>query len=309
MRHAGWLLATAFALVAAGCGNSSVASNPSAAPAASPSAPASKTAPAAPASSQDHNVDILSVLSVEHEVDVVTQRDGAVIQIAKDEGSRVKAGETLAKLDDRTTVAQLDKVRADLQVMENNVRYQEAELKAKRASYRRQQQLRESGLSSDADLEQAEFLAKGAEFDLASVKSNVEHVRAEIRELQLQLDQTVIRAPFSGVVARRYLREGQNVAKDEKCFRVSQLAPLQVQFQVPETSGRKPRQGDTLQVALADDAKQVYTARIVKLSPTVDAASDTYDVTAQLLNPDLSTLRPGMAVRLSWPKAAGATKP
>jgi RND family efflux transporter MFP subunit len=303
MRHAGWLLATAFALAAAGCGNSSVASNPSAAPAASPSAPA------APTSSQDHNVDILSVLTVEHQVDVVTQRDGAVIQIAKDEGSRVKAGETLAKLDDRTIVAQLDKVRADLQVMENNVKYQEAELKAKKAAYRRQQQLRESGLSSDADLEQAEFLAKGAEYDLASVKSNVEHVRAEIRELQLQLDQTVIRAPFSGVVARRYLREGQNVTKDEKCFRVSQLAPLQVQFQVPETSGRKPRQGDTIQVALADDAKQVYAARIVKLSPTVDAASDSYDVTAQLLNPDLFTLRPGMAVRLSWPRAASATKP
>ena len=41
-----------------------------------------------------------------------------------------------------------------------------------------------------------------------------------------------LRAPFSGVVVRRYIREGQAVAKNDKCFRISQLAPLQVQFQV-----------------------------------------------------------------------------
>lgn len=301
------MLAATLAFVGTGCGNSPVASNPSPAPASSPAAPAAKTAP--PAGQNPDALDILSVLSVEHEVDVMSQRDGTVVEITKDEGSPVKARDTLAKLDDRTIVAQLDKARADLQVTENNVKYQEAELKAKRASYRRQQQLRELGLGSDADLEQAEFLAKGAEYDLASVKSNVEHVRAEIRELQLQLDQTVIRAPFSGVVARRYLRQGQNVTKDEKCFRVSQLSPLLVQFQVPETSGHRPRSGETIQVALANDPGHAYAARIVKLSPMLDASSDSYDITAQLVNPDLATLRPGMAVRVSWPKAAAATKP
>ena len=307
MRHAGWMLAAALALGGTGCGN---ASNPSAAPAVNPTTPAAKTVPAAPAAGQDHKaLDILSVLSVEHEVDILAQRDGTVVEVTRDEGSRVKVGDTLAKLDDRTLAAQLDKAHADFQVAQNNVKYQEAELKAKKAGYRRQQQLRESGLSSDADLEQAEFLATGAEYDLASWKSNVQRTQAEIRELQIELEKTVIRAPFSGVVARRYLRQGQNIAKDGKCFLVSQLAPLQVQFQVPETSGRKPHQGDTIQVALADDAKQAYTARIVKLSPTVDAASDSYDVTAQLVNPDLFTLRPGMAVRVSWPKAASTIKP
>lgn len=305
MRHKGWMLAAALALGATGCGSSSIAPNPSAA--SNPAAPPAKTAPAT--SQNPDTLDILSVLTVEHEVDVLTQRDGTVVQVIKDEGSRVKAGDTLAKLDDRTLVAQLDKARAELEVTQNNVKYEEAELKAKKANYRRQQQLRELGLSSDAELEQAEFLAKGAEYDLASLKSNVDHARAEIRELQLQLDQAVIRAPFSGVVARRYLRQGQNVAKDGKCFRVSQLSPLQVQFQVPETSGHQPRQGDTVQVVLADDSRQVYTARIVKLSPTVDAASDSYDVTAQLMNPDLSMLRPGMSVRVSWPKAATTSKP
>jgi RND family efflux transporter MFP subunit len=304
MKRAGWILTVGLAMAGAGCGNSpSVASNPAASP-----APASEPAPRAVAANAGA-ADILSVLSVEHEVDVVAELGGVVVEIAKDEGSRVMAGEVLARLDDGSVTAELEKARADLQVAENNVKYQEAELKAKQAGYRRQQQLREAGLSSQADLEQAEFLAKGAEYDLASWKSNVQKNQAEVRRLELERNKMRIRAPFNGVVARRYLRQGQGVAKEEKCFRISQLGPLRVEFQVPETSPRHPLLGDTVQLSPAGEAGRTYTARIVKLSPMIDAASDSYEVTAQLTGPDLSALRPGMAVRISWPRTASSPKP
>jgi membrane fusion protein (multidrug efflux system) len=302
MKRAGWILTVGLAMAGVGCGNpSSVASNP-----APPAAPLSQPSPraAVPAAA-----DILSVLSVEHEVDVVAELGGVVVEIAKDEGSRVKAGEVLARLDDASVTAELEKARADLEVAENNVKYQEAELKAKQAGYRRQQLLRADGLSSQADLEQAEFLAKGAEYDLASWKSNVVKNQAEVRRLELERNKMRIRAPFDGVVARRYLRQGQGVAKEEKCFRVSQLGPLRVEFQVPEISPRHPLLGDTVQLSLAGEAGRTYAARIVKLSPMIDAASDSYDVTAQLIGSDLIALRPGMAVRISWPRTASNPKP
>jgi membrane fusion protein (multidrug efflux system) len=303
MKRAGWILTVGLAIAGAGCGNpSSVASNPTA-----PSAPPSEPAPHA--GGNPAAADILSVLSVEHEVDVVAELEGVVVEIAKDEGSRVKVGEVLARLDDASVTAELEKARADLEVAGNNVKYQEAELKAKEAGYRRQQQLREAGLSSQADLEQAEFLAKGAEYDLASWKSNVVKSQAEVRRLELERIKMRIRAPFDGIVARRYLRQGQGVAKEEKCFRVSQLGPLRVEFQVPEISPRHPRLGDTVQLSLAGEAGRTYAARIVKLSPMIDAASDSYDVTAQLTGSDLTALRPGMAVRISWPRTASNPKP
>jgi RND family efflux transporter MFP subunit len=302
MKRAGWLFAFAFALCTLGCGNSTDARNSTTSPASSPSAPSASAAKAEPAprATIGDPFEILSVLSVEHEVDVLAQRDGAVMETLKDDGQRVQAGEILAQLDDRTIRAQLDKAKADVDEAQNNVKYNEAELNAKQANYRRYQQLRELGLGSQADLDNAEFLAKGAEYDLKALHAVVDHHQAAIRELQVELDRTRIRAPFSGVVARRYIRQGQGVLKDEKCFRVSQLNPLQVQFQVPENSGRKPRLGDPVQLSLAEDAGRVFTAKVVKLSPMVDPASDSYDVTARLTSADVSELKPGMAVRVSW---------
>jgi RND family efflux transporter MFP subunit len=301
INRASWVLTGALSIALAGCGNSSVASNPSAAPAAPASAAATppSTLPA-PAKSGDAG-EILTVLSVEHQVDVPTQTDGVVAEVIKDEGSRVQSGDILARLDDRSIVAELQKAQADLQVAKNNVSYQEAELKAKQANYRRQQQLRQYGLSSEADLEHAEFEAKGAEYDLASWKAGVDKTQAEIRRLEAELDKTRIRAPFAGLVARRYIRVGQGVSKSDKCFRVSQLSPLRVQFQVPETSPRQPHLGDTIGIMVPGDSSHSFAARITKVSPTVDPASDSYEVTAQLTGTGLADLRPGMAVRVEWP--------
>jgi len=305
IKRASWVLAGALIIGATGCGNSSVASNPAsqAAPSAAPTTPPSP--PPAPAKTGEAG-DILTVLSVEHQVDVPTQIDGVVAELIKDEGSRVQAGEIMARLDDRSVAAELEKAQADLRVAKNNVGYQEAELKAKEAAYRRQQQMRQFGLSSEADLEHAEFEAKGAEFDLASWKANVDKNQAEIRRLETELDKTRIRAPFSGLVARRYIRLGQGVSKSDKCFRVSQLYPLRVQFQVPENSSRRPHLGDTVAVTVLEDATHPFPAKIMQVSPTIDPASDSYDVTAQLTGTGLGDLRPGMAVRVGWPGTAGS---
>jgi RND family efflux transporter MFP subunit len=302
MKGRGFILGTvvAMALAGASCSQSPAPQNP---PAASPST-AAKPATTAPAESSDSQ-DILSVLSVEHEVDLLAQREGTVMQIVRDEGSRVRRGEILAQMDDRSLAAEMEKAKADLHVAEQNVKYNEAEVRAKEAAYRRQQELRKLGLSSDAELENAEFQAKGAAYDLQSWHAVVDRNKAAVRVTELELGKTQVRAPFEGVVARRYIRQGQNVMKDEKCFRVSQLSPLRVQFQVSETSGRKPQPGDEVKVALLSDSGQVYTARISRVSPMVDPASGSYDLTAQLVGPDLSTLRPGMAVRVLWPPPTG----
>jgi len=248
----------------------------------------------------------LSVLSVEHEVDVRAQREGTVQQLVAEEGRHVQAGELLGRLDDRAMQSELDKARADLLVAQNNVKYKQAENQAKEANLKRQQLLRSSGLSSDADLEQAEFEAKATAYEIDSWNALVKSNQAQIQSLQIELEQTQFRAPFSGVVARRYVRVGQTVTKDDPCFRVSQLGPLQVNFQVPESSNEKPAVGGAVRLSVVSNANRTLSARIIKVGPTVDPASDSFDVTAQL-DGDVSGLSPGMAVRVSWtPRGASA---
>src|SRR5271154_2299703 len=302
-RSANLFFVAALALAAAGCDNSSVASSPSPAPQPAFSAPAN-VPPKSPSAA-----DILSVLTVEHQVDITSQRDGLVLSVNQDEGAAVRSGDLLAQLDDRSLQMEIVKANSDLQVEENNKKYKEAELKAKSAAYRRQQQLRALGLSSDADLEAAEFEAKAAEYDLHGYEALVESGHAEINRLKLEEEQTRIPAPFAGVVVRRYIREGQAISKGDKCFRVSQLSPLQVQFQVPESSGRRPASGAPVELSLVEDPSRALSARVIKVSPTIDAASDSYDVVAQLNTSNISDLRPGMAVRVLWPNARATTAP
>jgi RND family efflux transporter MFP subunit len=310
-RGRGWLCwAIPAALGLAACGDSPEASRPAATvPVAAPQAgqaappapaPAPKADPPKPKREPPQDLEILSVLSVEQEVDILAQRRGLVEQAAVDQGASVQKGAVLARLDNRELLAQLDKARADLSIAESNVKYNEAEVKARQAAYRRAQEMRQAGLNSDADLEEAEFRARGSQHDLEAWRASVEKQRAEIRLIELEVEKTQIRAPFAGVVVRRYIRVGQDVLADEKCFRLTQLSPLIVRFLVPETSARRPRQGDAVHLIPVSGGKQRYAARIQKFSPVVDAASGSYEVTAQLTGTNLGGLRPGMGVRILW---------
>ena len=216
----GLAVALLLAALAAGCGGDSGA--PATTSAARVPPPATPEKPPANPSVQE----ILTVLSVEHEVDVLPQADGVVVEILHDEGSAVDKGAVLARLDDRETRARLEKARANLSARESQVKYNEAELKANDAAYRRAQEMHKLGLLSDAQLEEAEFKASGSKYDLAASQALLESARAEVQELEAQLEKTRVRAPFAGLVARRYIRVGQTVLKDEKndrCFRVSAL--------------------------------------------------------------------------------------
>lgn len=304
MRHGVWIVTAGMLLASMGCGNPPASSQGPAAAASQTAAPVN-SGPIEPNTSGNPQ-EVLSVLSVEHAVDVRAQREGVVRQLIAEEGRRVQAGEVLGRLDDRAMQSELDKARADLLVAQNNVKYKEAENQAKEANLKRAQLLRSSGLSSDADLEQAQFEAKATAYEIDSWKAMVKSNQAEIQSLQIELEQTQFRAPFSGVVARRYVRVGQSVTKDDPCFRVSQLAPLQVNFQVPESLGEKPAVGSRVRLNVLSNASRSLSAKIIKVGPTIDPASDSFDVTAEL-DGDVSGLSPGMSVHVTWtPRGASA---
>jgi membrane fusion protein (multidrug efflux system) len=293
---------TMFAMLGAtNCSNDQRKPTAAAPTSAAPLRPAQTASLSASTPSRPNTLEILTVLSVEHSVELLAQVDGIVMEIAYDQNSWAQKGAVLARIDDRELQAKLDHARDDLEIAKNNLKYQEAETQAKDAAYRRQLELRKYGLSSQAAMEEAEFLSKGAHYDVDSWASTVKEKEAQIRELEVELDKTRILAPFEGYVTQRSIRVGQNVVKNDPCFRVSQLSPLQVRFLVPESSGKTPQLGDRLRVVPVGDDSREYDGAVKLLSPTIDPASMSYDVTAQLTGPDLGHLRPGMAVKVLWP--------
>jgi RND family efflux transporter MFP subunit len=309
MRLETLFFAVAMTLGMGGCADSPVASAPPATSAVAANGLANAAAqPDTAGPIKSGTTDILSVLSVEHQVDVASESGGLVVSVAKDEGSEVKSGDILGQLDDRALQFEIVKARDDLQVAQNNIKYKEAEMKAKGAALDRQKLMRAQGLSSQADLEAADFEAKAAEYDMHGWEAMAESSQAEIHRIEVEIDQTRLRAPFSGAVVERYIRQGQTVAKGDKCFRISQLAPLKVHFQVPESAARHPQHGVPVGIVLVDDPTRRLSARVEEISPVVDPASDSYDVTAELTGKGISDLRPGMAVRVAWPASPQTTR-
>jgi multidrug efflux pump subunit AcrA (membrane-fusion protein) len=149
---------------------------PMSAPAAVPSErSAPQSAKAAPAAQE-----IPSVLTVEHEVDVLARYGGVVKTSLSREGQPVRQGAHPAQLDDRTLRAELAHDQDDLSVAQDNVKGNQAELKAKQANYRRKE-LRRPGLSREADPDKAKFETEGAQDDLKSWESIVKRTTSQIQ--------------------------------------------------------------------------------------------------------------------------------
>ena len=113
----------------------------------------------------------------------------------------------------------------------------------------------------------------------------------------------MVAAPFDGLIARRYVREGQNVTKGERLFWISAEGPLMMRFTLPEKMFGHVRSGQTMEVTSPDAPGEKHTARVKEVSPVIDPSSGTFEVLVELLG-ERGALRPGMtaSVRVANPQ-------
>jgi membrane fusion protein (multidrug efflux system) len=237
-------------------------------------------------------------LIVEHQLDVLAQRDGVVAKLRSEAGAHVRAGDLLAQLDDRELTADLEAARAKTRSIEADLKNWEAEAKVTQADYERAQKMWDAQILTKEQLEHAKFKAESETWDVRRVRELLANARQLERSLELELDKTQIRAPFSGVVARRYVRQGQQVAKGDRLFWVTAEGPLRMRFTLPEKFIGHIGKGQELPMMTPDLPSQKYTVRVVEVSPVVDPASSTIEVTVELEGKG-GSLRPGMDASVS----------
>jgi membrane fusion protein (multidrug efflux system) len=264
----------------------------SAAPAPSPTgAPA--PAPVASVPPSDSSFTVSGPLIVEHQLDVLAQRDGTIAELRSEAGAHVRAGDLLAQIDDRQLTADLEAARAKTRSTEADLRNWEAEAKVMESDYERAQKMWDAHIISNEQLEHAKFKAESETWDVRRVRELLTDDTQTQRSLELELEKTQIRAPFSGVVARRYVREGQQVSKGERLFWVTAEGPLNMRFTLPEKFIGRIQKGQVLPMTTADLPGQKYQVRVVEVSPVVDPASSTIEVAVELEGKP-GPLRPGM---------------
>jgi RND family efflux transporter MFP subunit len=219
-----------------------------------------------------------SHLMVDQEVTVSARITGVIEKINVDRGTVVKRGQSLAQL--------------ELQEFEQAVREAREDLNLRKVELERAQALSSGNIMSKAELDE-----KRARHAVALAAW--EKARA-IR------DYAFIRAPFPGVVTEKYARVGQKVIDNQNVplFKITAFEPLLARVYLPEQRLMAVRRGDRVDI-VPDKFPQARTTGVVQyISPTVDAASGTFQVIVQVRrNPSQTVLRPGVAVKVRFNNA------
>jgi RND family efflux transporter MFP subunit len=239
---------------------------------------------------------------VEDQVDVAAQRDGVVDRILVEPGTPVKKGQLLAALDARQISADLEAARARTRSTEADLKNWEAEAKVLDSDYARAEKMWEAQIIPKEQLEHARYKAESDQWDVKRVSELLTNARQGEHSLELELEKTQITAPFNGIVARRYVRAGQSVARNDRLFWVTAIAPLRIRVTLPEKFLGRIKSGTVIAVTPAEDSTpdRHYRAKVIQISPVVDPSSDTIEILAELSG-DTSGLRPGMRANLHVP--------
>jgi membrane fusion protein (multidrug efflux system) len=203
-------------------------------------------------------------LEAESEIDIVARTSGPIVELRAEENMAVRQGQLLARLDQ-------DEIGARLEV--SRVGLDEAE-----TAFERAEVLRRANLLSSEEYEQA--------------RSRLDAARADYQGNEIQMGYTEIRAPFSGLIVERYVKFAETVSVNQGLFRLSDFDPLLCPIRVPERE--LPRLAVDQPAYLTVDAwpDERFEARVLRLSPVVDAATGTVKVTLEV--EAQGKLRPGM---------------
>lgn len=210
-----------------------------------------------------------ATLEAEQEATVVSEVRGIIEELYVEEGDAVQEGQILAKIDDEQYSIEADRAKATLDRLENE--------------FRRNKELFEKNLISAEAFQnsQYEFESQKATHELAI----------------LNLENTLVRSPISGVISERFVKNGNMIGADQQLYRVTDFSPLTAVLHVPEHEMSKIRENQRAELRADALPDQLFVGYVERISPVVNRETGTFKVTVYVDKTD-NLLRPGMFSRV-----------
>jgi membrane fusion protein (multidrug efflux system) len=213
---------------------------------------------------------------------VAAQVGGQVTRIVRDEGSSVANAELVIEIDPERRKLEAESARA----LHAQAEAQEREAARELA---RMEKLHAQGVAADAKLDQVRTA-------LSAARASREAFAAQLGMAERSVRDSSVTAPFAGLVARRWVSEGEFVAPGQKLFDLVALDPIEVEFHLPERDSSRVSLGAPVSVRVAPFPDEVFHATVTVVSPTIDPTTRTLRMKAELSNAD-GRLRPGLFAR------------
>ena len=199
----------------------------------------------------------------DEEVDLSFETSGKITNIYFTEGSAVKKGDLLAKVNDAPLLAELKKLQAQIPLASDRVF--------------RQKSLLEKDAVSQETYEQ--------------VSTELEKLNADIELVESRIVQTELRAPFDGIIGLRQVSEGAYASPNTVVAKLTKIIPLKLEFSINEKQASDVKKGTGLTFRV-DGSLNTYNATVYAVEPQLELKTRTMKTRAVYPNPG-GQLKPG----------------
>ncbi len=200
----------------------------------------------------------------DEEVDLTFESSGKIVAIYFNEGTHVKEGDLLAKINDKPLQAQLKKLEAEVPLASDRV-------------YRQRTLLEKDAVSQEA---------------YEQVTTEYEKLMADIELVKANISQTELRAPFDGIIGLRFVSEGAYANSSTQIAKLTKISPIKIDFSIPESYAPDVSDGTRILFSLEgpDGRMQQYNATVYAVESKVDMETRTLRVRATYPNPNEAIL-------------------
>jgi membrane fusion protein (multidrug efflux system) len=180
-------------------------------------------------------------LNPDEEVDLSFETSGKIVKINFTEGTRVKKGDLLAKMNDLPLQAQLEKLNVQLKLAEEK-------------EFRQKSLLERDAISQES-------------YD--QIQTDVQSIKADINLIKARIFETELKAPFDGTIGLRYLSEGSYATSATKIAKLVKISPIKIEFSIPEKYSSEIRIGYPVTFTI-DGSDKIYNASVYAIDPKID---------------------------------------
>jgi RND family efflux transporter MFP subunit len=205
-----------------------------------------------------------------YDVTVSAEESGVIERFMVEKGSRVRRGQTIAKIDDAVLRGQVQEARSVAEIAEEQ--------------YQRQHRLWEE--------EQV-----GSEIAYLQLRSASEAAQARLRVLEERLDRTEIKAPVSGIYDEKFAETGEMVVTGTPVVRVISVSRVKVVGGVPERFALSVQRGDSARITFDVLGGREFSGAIEFVGTTVNAGNRTFPIEIVLDNPG-TVIKPRMVANV-----------
>jgi len=239
---------------------------------------------------------------------------GKVVEVLVEEGMKVKQGQVLAQLDDTNVKTSLRVAEAQLDTANKALEETRALLKQAELAWKRTIDLAKENIAPQADLDRAESDAKSLQARLERQQVEVTVAQRQVEMWQQQMEDTIIRAPFDGIVTSKDAQPGEMVSpvsagggftRTGICTIVD-MSSLEIEIDVNESYINRVEPGQPVKATLDAYPDWNTPCKVIAIIPTADRQKSTVKVRVGFDKLDPRIL-PEMAVKVAFHDTGATT--